>query len=142
MDVKETTDDKGPIAEIRTETNLEGMMRAVAVAIFKMGQNTRMSDDERMDLISAGLDAVRTTCVDDITHSIGIGEVPDELVVHRLGMLGVGIENVRRSRIDRFFNMCELLKPEFEMNHKYEDRPVQSGASKPVFVAPATADVN
>lgn len=89
--------------------NSEGIMQAVGIAMFHMG---KLDNDQRHDLISAALDAIKITVVDDLTHNIGVGECSDAEIVERIGRLACSMEDVRRARVERFANLCEMLKPE------------------------------
>lgn len=100
-------------------SNLEGIARAVALAMLHAGKITDKS--VRADLVCAGLEALKTTIVDELAHTIGIGKVSDEIVVGRLAMLGSDMEEVRRERINRFSVLCELLKPDIDIDIVFAD---------------------
>lgn len=113
-----TDQDNKPI-EFQGCCNLEGVMQAAAVALLH--SDKLETQEQRMDLVAAALDMVRTICIDDMTHLIGIGSVPNDVVVQRLAETGAMIEEVRTRRLDRFFNLCELLKPHINLGYKIKD---------------------
>lgn len=100
--------------------NSAGLMKAVAIALMHVG---KLDKDQRGDVIMAALDALKTSLIDDLTHGIGAGELSDEEVVARIVDLGVGMEQIRRERISRFANLCELLKPDVNIVIDFSEKP-------------------
>lgn len=62
--------------------NSEGIMHAVAVAMFHAG---KLEKEQRGDLINAALNAIKVSLIDDLTHGIGVDTVSPEEVCLRLG---------------------------------------------------------
>jgi len=100
--------------------NSEGVMKAVAVAMMNAG---KLDKEQRGDLIMAALNAFKTSLIDDLTHGIGVEKLPPEVICARLVDLGLAMEEIRHQSISRFANMCELLKPECDIQIQFNNAP-------------------
>jgi hypothetical protein len=82
------------------------MFHGVGRSLMHVG---KLPEEQRVDVISAALNAFKVTIVDEIAHGALLGEVSDSELRARIADLAHSTEQARQQTLDRFVNLCELI---------------------------------